>query len=153
MIQIRAATEDDREALVALALPFAQLPPYDTLLAALDHTAAIHRRLDHVFSLGDYGVVFVAIADDGALVGCLALVAARHDLTDALLADELAYWVLPGRRSGAAGYHLLRSAEEWAHARGVKTLRMFAPIGSRLGTLYTRSGYQALETTHIKVLT
>lgn len=151
MISIRAITEDDRPAIVELALPFCLAEPWAELLAGIDHAAAIHRRLDFIFSLGARGVCFVAIEGD-RLIGCLALAVAEHDLTASLMADEIAFWVLPERRASSAGHQLLRCASDWAHSQGVNTLRMFAPMGSRLGTLYERSGYLALETAYLKRL-
>lgn len=151
MISVRAITEDDRAAVVELALPFCLAEPWAELLADVDHAAAIHRRLDFVFSLGDRGVCLVAVEGE-RLVGCLALAVAEHDLTASLMADEIAFWVLPERRATSAAHQLLRCASDWAHSRGVKTLRMFAPMGSRLGTLYERNGYLALETAYLKRL-
>ncbi len=151
MITVRPITEDDRPAIVELALPFCLAEPWSELLADVEHTAAINRRLDLIYGMGDRGLGIVACEGE-VLVGCLALAVAEHDLTASLMADEIAYWVLPSHRGSGAAYQLLRFAENWAHSRGVKTLRMFAPAGSRLSLLYERAGYLALETAHIKVI-
>jgi GNAT superfamily N-acetyltransferase len=151
LISVRAITEDDRAAVVELALPFCLAEPWAELLADVDHAAAIHRRLDFVFSLGDRGVCLVAV--EGEAPGRLPGPGRRRARPDGLAdgrRDRL--WVLPERRATSAAHQLLRCASDWAHSRGVKTLRMFAPMGSRLGTLYERNGYLALETAYLKRL-
>lgn len=152
MITIRQAESRDRAAIVALALPFIEQPTYARLLGEIDAIEAIHRRITKVFDFGADGVGLLALDESDQVVGCLAMLVTEHDLLDALDAAELCYWVEPDRRATTAAVQLLRAAENWAHDRGVKTLRMFAPLGSKLGRLYERHGYQALETTYLKVL-
>jgi GNAT superfamily N-acetyltransferase len=153
MITVRPARLDEREALLDLAVHFSETPPYDVVFAALvagDRRVAIGHLVDRLFAMEERAVIFVAELD-ATLIGGLALVELVHELTGEPFVSEVAWWVEPSHRGHRAGPHMLRCAEEWTLRRGVKTLKMVAPIPSQVGRFYERMGFTALETAYLKV--
>jgi GNAT superfamily N-acetyltransferase len=94
------------------------------------------------------------VADQaGAVVGMIGLVAYAHPCAGAPTAGEVMWWVDPAARGiGAA---LLKRAERWACETGASQIQMIAPAGGdpRVGLLYQRRGYRALETTYQRPVT
>jgi len=68
------------------------------------------------------------------------------------IVDELMWWVEPAWRGSSAGPKLLRSLESWARQKGVRWIKMIAPVESDVGKYYERIGYAALETSYLKRL-
>lgn len=94
------------------------------------------------------GAVFVADLD-GAVVGMIGLVIAPHHCSGLLTAGEVMWWLDPAARGG--GRALLARAERWAAEAGARVIQMTAPAGDqgdRVGRLYTRRGYRAIETSY-----
>lgn len=163
LVDIRPAEARDRERVVSMAMHFLAATPYGKLFPGLDPIA---ERVGNVFDYlaGGGGVVLVAEAPVNfvertshgfehreikpVVMGMIAVAAAEDPLTGALYGDEICWWVEPEFRTLVQGIgpKLLRSCEEWARQKGLSVLKMVAPAGSQVGTIYHRRGYVEVET-------
>lgn len=154
-MRIREATEPDVLAIVAMAERFIASSVYHRWL----HPAPA--QLDGFIQLVlDIGVIYVAElepsdpawtpAPPAELVGMIAGFELPHPITGERYVDEAAWWVEPTYRNGATARKLLRRLEQWTLDIGAKYLRMVAPAGSQIGTLYERRGYVAVESAYHK---
>ncbi len=101
--------------------------------------------------LMDAGSLFVV--GDYAMAGVLVFQSYYNRAQK--VAQELFWWVDPGRRGAGAGIELLRGIEAWAREQGAVSLTMVcldAVDGDRVAKLYERSGYRPLERNFVKVL-
>jgi GNAT superfamily N-acetyltransferase len=138
MVEVRAATGDDRDAVVRLLLDqFAEhaIPtPAD----------AIGRGVDHLLAHPAAGRLLVATRD-GAVVGIAALSfmrALEHGGPSAWL-EEL--YVEPALRGGGIGTALLRAACDAALAAGAVAIDLEVDAGhERAARLYARAGFRQL---------
>jgi GNAT superfamily N-acetyltransferase len=141
---IRAATEADIPALVAMGQQFRAQTGYRTIIAeSAAQMATLCRQL-----LGGLGTILV-LEHDGALVGMIGLHCAPHFLSLEMMAGEVFWWVDPSRRGH--GLRLLRAAEAWARDQGAVSLQLIAP-DERVERLYERLGYRAIERTYLRRL-
>jgi GNAT superfamily N-acetyltransferase len=140
---IREFTPADTPRVVAMALRFIEETSYKAFPSTPERLEAL---IDQVMQLGTIIVAEV----QGEVVGMLALVAVPHPWTLEEYVDEIAWWVEPEYRSGTAGPRLIVAAEEWTTRKGLTSLKMVAPAGSRVGTFYERRGYVAVETAYLK---
>lgn len=149
MTVIREAAAADLPAIQAMAVAFHGTSRYGQVLPvpAASHLGAL---LAHLETEG-CGVVLVA-EDAGALVGMLVLLVGVHPLSGETVADELAWWVAPAKRTGRVGLQLLKAAEVWATAYGVVWLTLAEPLPLDAVGRYARLGYAALEVRWIKRL-
>lgn len=155
MILVRPAVHEEREQLVELALHFSRtVPVYDGFFAELDddeRRLAFGDVIDRIWKLDARSVILVAVVDE-VIVGGLALIEQQHEITGQSFCSEVAWWVEPGARAHRAGPYMLRAACDWAVQRGLKNLKMVAPIPSAVGRFYERMGFQPFETAYLKVL-
>ena len=142
---IRLATLDDVDAVVELGLEFLASSSYARL--GTGDPDAIARLLCTVL---EHGAVLLAV-DGDQVVGMIALLIVPHLFSGETYCDEVAWFVKPAAR-GRHGIALIRAAEGWAMQKGAKMVKMVAPEGSTVGLLYSRRGYQVIETAYIKVL-
>lgn len=87
------------------------------------------------------GVIFVSGPE--VPTGMIAMVAYDHPFSGERTAFEVVWWVDPEARGD--GVRLLKAAEDWARERGATAMQMVAP-NDRVGALYRRLGYEAVET-------
>jgi RimJ/RimL family protein N-acetyltransferase len=111
MIQIRSATEQDRD--IWLALRLALWPgDEDGHRGAIDRFFAGDRR--------EPAEVLLAFASDGKPIGLVEL--SIRNIVDSCETDRVAYlegwYVVPGTRRQGAGGQLVAAAEEWARGQG-----------------------------------
>ena len=141
-LTIRTATVDDVPRLVALGCD--QIAAvYDGVV--LENPAQLAATATQLVT-GPAGAVFVA-ERDGALVGMIGLVRYVHHLSGVVTAGEVMWWMDPAARGG--GVALLTRAERWAAETGARQLQMIAPAANaRVGRLYERRGYRAVETSY-----
>jgi GNAT superfamily N-acetyltransferase len=124
------------------------------LVSAPDYAAVVQwtpekvEELTRWLTLVETNRVFVLEGADGAIVGMLAIALTPNLWGDGSIAEEVAWWVEPGHRGGA-GLKLLGAGEEWARQQGALVLRMVAPRGSQIGTVYERRGYVPLESIYV----
>lgn len=98
---------------------------------------------------GDGTIVLVAEAPDGALVGMIGALVSEHPYSGERVASELFWWVEPAHRGH--GRDLMKAAEAWARDQGAARFQMVAP-NARVGRLYERFGYTAVETLYQRSL-
>lgn len=94
------------------------------------------------------GVILVS-ERDARVDGMIALVMNEHPYSGLLTAFELVWWVDPESRG--IGRELLGAAEGWAKENGARAIQMVAP-NARVGALYERLGYRAVETAYQRSL-
>lgn len=140
---IRPATHLDVNALVEMGRQFLLTTPYRHLIAENPEQMAVL-----VGQLIDHATGVVLVADhDGALTGMIGLLVTAHHLSAEPIAMEAFWWsTTPGD-----GVRLLRSAEQWATARGAVAMQMVAP-DDRVGALYARMGYDLIERGYMRRL-
>lgn len=102
--------------------------------------------------LATSGASLLVVAEDGrGLLGMLAalLVPWYARKTD-VIAQEVWWWVDPGRRDSGAGLALLRELERWAGERGARVVHLATPrhedLDLPMGRLFRRQGYRRIET-------
>jgi GNAT superfamily N-acetyltransferase len=94
---------------------------------------------------------FVA-EEDGAVVGMIGVVGSVSHCSGLPTAGEVMWWMEPDARGG--GRALWKRAERWAAETGARSIQMMAPATNpRVGRLYERRGYTALETTYAAPVT
>jgi GNAT superfamily N-acetyltransferase len=153
---IREATAADRFRIIEMTTRFILESQYHHWLSG----ATPERIGAYVDAVLESGVIFVyelgnynAPEQGVKILGMLALLPFEHPLTGQRVAEEFAWWVDPEHRRGLAGPRLLAHMERWCVQNRLHMVKMVAPDGSSVGDFYNRSGYQALETHWIKVLT
>lgn len=149
-MRIREATVDDVPVIVEMAQAFMVEGAYHRWL-----NPQPQQLVAFVGTVLDLGVIFLAElepSDPGwtpsppaDVVGMIAGVALPHPLGGERYVDEVAWWVYTEHRGTEAGRKLLSRLEQWTLDIGAKYLRMVAPAGSHLGTLYERRGYVEVE--------
>jgi GNAT superfamily N-acetyltransferase len=111
--------------------------------AVPDNPAQVEATVTHLVTTPTCGC-FVA-ERDGAVVGMIGLVRTLSHCSGVPTAGEVMWWVDPAARG--CGVALLRRAERWAAETGAQAIQMMAPASNaRVGRLYARRGYQAMET-------
>lgn len=142
---IREATAADRPRLVAMGLRFIAETPYQSF-------PSTPQALEWILSVVlEHGVAFVA-EHNGAVLGMIAAIVAPHPLTGEPFADEIVWWVEPEHRASRLGPRLLHSLEKWTVTKGVHSIRMVSPTGTKVGEFYERLGYVPVETSYLKRL-
>lgn len=97
---------------------------------------------------GEAGLVLVDDRD-GVVVGMIGVAVTAHIYSGEPVMSEL-FWYAPPESRGS-GVRLLKRAEDWARANGVRHAAMIAP-DERVAAFYERMGYAALEINYIKPL-
>jgi predicted N-acetyltransferase YhbS len=143
-VKLRFATSKDVVELAALGTQFVAQEAYRPFIIA-----SRGRLLDYMARVVAHGAVIVA-TDDSAIVGMIGLGCAEHPMSGEKMAAEAFWYVLPGHRNGV-GRELMQAGEAWARAQGAVRLQMSAP-NDRIGAVYRRAGFAALETTYQKDL-
>ena len=141
---VRAATEDDIDALVGMAMRFQQ----DMFSAHLFATPESFRALATTLIASPISEVFVD-ERGGVLVGMLGVSLYHQSMSRELIGSELCWWVEPEARGGLGGIRLLRHAEQWARLQGAVAFQMGAPTPA-IGEFYERIGYTRIETIYQK---
>lgn len=145
--RIRAATLADVPRLVAMGRDQVAAVYGDTVADAPDALETLATTLVTTPS----SAVFVG-ERDGAVLGMIGLVGYRHHCSGVPMAGEVMWWVEPESRG--VGLALLKRAERWAAETGAQAIQMIAPATNpRVGTLYERRGYRAIETSYQAAVT
>lgn len=142
---IRAATDDDEDRVMAMALRFLRESWYGTFFEGVS-VEALRPIYDLVM---DRGALFVADVA-GQVVGMIAVIAGPHPFTHEPFGDEQVWWVEPDYRRGRLAWDLLDRLERWAAENGVEFLKMSDQAGAPLGRLLEHRGYRAVETAYVK---
>jgi len=147
---IREATTADVPRLVALTRRFIATSGYAAVLA--DNPAAVTALVTYLIE-DPAGLVLVADTGTGAedaVVGLLGVALTPSLYSGERVVVETIWWVEPAARG--PGLALLRAAERWAAEQGAVRIEMMAPVdglGPRVGRLYQRRGYRAVETHYV----
>lgn len=150
MCQIRPATHDDLDALLAMGEKFfsfsrfAQFAIFDRDTARASITALIDAEV---------GVCLVAVIDGEVIGGIVGALSPLWFAPTCLSATEFAWWVSEEHRGGMAGVKLLRSFEQWAKDKGAAMVSLSDLIingETPAGRLLENLGYLAIERSHVK---
>jgi len=102
----------------------------------------------------EIGCVFGLYGEDGVIHGALGGILAPDIFNGHTVAIEAFWYVLPEHR-GSGAIRLVKAYEDWARSRGARRVSMVHLLNlqpGRLGDLYVRLGYRAVETNYIKDL-
>jgi GNAT superfamily N-acetyltransferase len=130
-------------------------------LFELSHVSSVTELdKDHVLGLlknemrSDIGQAFVAVEDDGKVVGVIAgLLYPLWTQPNHMTGTELLYYVLPEYRRTKAGKKLFDALEKWARSRGAQSMVMVSPSNKhelRLGKMYESKGYVPVERNYMR---
>jgi len=93
---------------------------------------------------GEKGAVFVS-EKDGVIVGGIAVYADRHWSSDAVIAQEISFFMLPEHRGSFDAARLVCAMRAWAERKGVAWLECGTSTGvdpERTAKLYERLGFK-----------
>jgi GNAT superfamily N-acetyltransferase len=150
MCQVRIASPADTDALLAMGARFFAFSPF----ARLTTFDPEHARAS-IEQMREAGVVLVATVDGEIVGGLLGLLTPLWFNQSAMVASEVAWWVDPQYRGGAAGVRLLYTFEAWAKERGATAVSLSDLVldGEQpAGSLIDKLGYTLVERSHVKVL-
>lgn len=143
---IREATEADLPRIVELGSRSLIDGPYAGIIK--DVPAQARKCAQQVLAGGK----ILLGEQDGAVVGLLGFVFARHHFSDQPYAAELMWYVEPEHRKGGIALQLLWAAEKAATEMGAEDFLFTAP-NEEVAAIYKRFGYEKLEVTCRKKLT
>lgn len=116
---------------------------FELLTTDDDHVA-------HLFHLAvGCGGMFVA-EDQGRIVGFLCSILGPHPFAGGLMLQVVALFVEPAYRGTWATGALLRKMLAFSAQQPLDFVTIAAPMGSRLGTLLRRLGFEELEVVMVK---
>lgn len=99
------------------------------------------------------GVILIEEGEDGLINGALGGMVHRDIYGEALIAEELFWFMRPDTRGG--GVRVYRAFEAWAKARGAVSMQMVHLLDSmpaKVARFYHAVGFKAAETRYIKSL-
>lgn len=148
-VNIRRAAPEDLPALSRMADAMRkESPRYAAVSFSPERmTAMLQAMLSSVCC-----AVFVA-EESGAVVGMIGMMSANYFFSDERYACDLAVYVIPERRGGRAGLALVRAAESWAKAQGVREICLGVSAGidaERVGGFYRVLGYEKVSSGYVK---
>jgi GNAT superfamily N-acetyltransferase len=98
------------------------------------------------------GVIFIDEVND-QIIGAIGGICHRELYSDALLAEEMFWFVRPSFRGHGARLYL--NFERWAREKGAWALHMFSlgdSMPEKLDAFYARTGYKIAERRYLKRL-
>ena len=153
MINVRRATIDDLDQYTVLAECFHAASPMHGAIAFDRQGYA-----DFFKASIDQPSVGIWLAEsDGKMIGiCGALAYPLYFSPNALVVQELWWWLTPESRGTGAGAMMFKQIELWAKAHKAAALFMIAledERANKMEKLYTRAGFKPMERTFIKEVT
>lgn len=142
--QIRPATLEDRDVLVALGQDFLSSSPITRQAdTSLERIAAL---VDRVLTFpGHGGLVFEV---ERHVVGMLGFVMGDHPISGIRTMFEVAWFIREEDRGGPGATELIRQAAEIARACGCKRFQVGSP-NAIVGRFLYRQGFRVLETQYV----
>ena len=137
---IRPATIEDIPRLAAMGETFLLQSQYQKVFPISPES--IHQLLATLISSD---TALVLVSDRDGVDGAIGMYLYEHPMSGETVAGEAFWWMSPERRGGPQALRLLHRAEAWVKSRGVPWFHMVSP-NDRVSKLYTRMGYQPLET-------
>ena len=142
---IRLALEADIPRIVELGSQSLVDGPYRGELDNTEQTTRFALRV-----IRELGCVLLW-EEDGQVTGLCGLIFCEHPFTGLRTAQEVMWYVEPGKRSGGAGLKLLWAAEAKAKALGAVILQATAP-DETIGSMYERFGFKRMEIAYQKAI-
>jgi GNAT superfamily N-acetyltransferase len=151
MFNIRLATEEDAKDCIMMGVKFFEASPYhDKIPYKLESIT------DLFYKLLEEGFILVACnTEDGRCVGMLSVILSPFMINDdVIIASEVTWWVDPEHRHTNLATRLKVQAEEVSKERGATLMSMSVLSNSppEIAKMYLRDGYEALESSYVKVL-
>ena len=137
---IREAKLEDMDAVVRMGIRFAEETEYGDKL--IPDPVRVTRLAADLIAM-ERGAVFLAESDAGP-TGIIALWVLEHPLSGEPIGQEIIWWTAP-EANGIGSRSLLRVAENWARAKGAKSMLMATADPDRVGKLYERMSYTPYE--------
>lgn len=150
MIVVRRATEMDLPQYLVHAKDFHRASPiYDVLDFSDEGFSQFY-----LASLANNDVGIWLAEKDGEVVGVTgAVVYPMYFNANALVAQELWWWLTPRARGSGAAAKMYHEIEQWAQAKGADAMFMIAledDHAEKMENLYRRGGFKPMERTFIK---
>jgi len=143
---VRTAGPGDKPKIIEMAVRFILSTSYRAIIRLVPEV------LDNLVDvLLEHGTILV-YEEEGELVGMLAASALPSPYSGETEGIEVVWWVDQEHRRMLAGPKLLRSFESWARQKGIRVVKMGAPVGSDVGRFLEHLGYEAVETAYMKTL-
>ncbi len=142
---IREATLEDVPALVTMGQKFLTQSIYKDIIG---NNPGQMTAIGYQLIISPQGVILVSETENTP-TGMLGMICHEHFLSGEWVSGEVFWWVNPESRG--EGLRLMRAAELWSLKQGAVKMLMIAP-DERVGQLYSRLGYQIVETTYQKTL-
>jgi hypothetical protein len=144
---IRAATNDDLDAMVRLGEWFARESGHDDLFDAVSVYETIARLIDA-------GQFVVVIEHEGELVGGMLGVVERMWMNANHRCGFVIAWNVRHKVRGWVGIRMLRQFQQWARARGAVSLSVpWVPtMDQRTARVLERNGYRVGEANYVCTL-
>lgn len=95
-----------------------------------------------------FGLLLVAQADDGRMVGMMVASVETYFFCDERITNDFLLWVEPTDRGAHAGAMMIRHFEDWGKTQGVCEFQLCATnehgdvAQARIGKLYEKLGYE-----------
>lgn len=150
MCQIRPATHDDLDAMVAMGERFFAFSRFADF-AVFDRDVA-RASIANLTAL-DGGIALVAVVGGEIVGGIIGVLAPLWFAPSQLSATEFAWWVSEEHRGGTTGIKLLRAFEQWAKDKGAAMVSMSDLViegATPAGRLFEKLGYTVVERSHVK---
>jgi hypothetical protein len=137
MARVRRARREDFPALMAMGERFLSNDDYRGVIAFAP--GPVENLLESL--VGHPNGLLLVSEVDGTVTGMFGAIGYPHPISGEPIVGELFWW---SDRPGD-GLRLLRTAQDWAQAKGAQIMQMIAP-NERVGQLYKRLGYTETET-------
>jgi GNAT superfamily N-acetyltransferase len=101
----------------------------------------------------DMAAIIVYVDDQQRTLGIIGGTCTKCLMTGDMIAQESFWWVHPSKRRSPVGIKLLRQWEGWGEDRGAKRIyvgNLAAVNHEMMHTLYSKLGYQLLETHYVR---
>jgi len=142
---LRIATIDDIDAVLEMALKFAEATPYKDMVSE----SKIRQTVTTALESPNEETVVIICEEDNNPIGLIAGAVTNLLLSDAKMATELMWWVNEDKRGTKAGKELIEALEFWANKMGCKAIVMVC-LDDRVGGFYEKNGYRLYERSYLK---
>ncbi len=151
-ITIRPAVESDLTTYNELLKDFHKASPMDGVVSFSPEGCLQFLNT----SVANESVLLLVAEIDNEIVGVTAAVLyPMYFNPDALVAQELWWWLTPSARGSGAGNLMFKELEQWSKSKGASVLFMIALEDERANAMekvYARAGFKPMERTFSKEL-
>jgi len=145
------ATEQHVNDIVEMSLLFHGESPYADIAVDREKLNAV--AVNFILTDADH-VCLLLIADDDTVAGVLIGYASSLPFSEAKIASELVWYVLPAYRKGIGAGKLLKTFEYWARfvakADYVQMVSVANDVSDKVSEHYCKQGYTLKEKTFLK---